>query len=744
MPHRVLLPLALGSALLLWPSARFAAEVAAPADRDAGRPATLRQAIDRIVAESPLHAARAGIVVASLDSGQVLYERDPDALLNPASNVKLFTSAAVLARLGPQYRFTTEVLADAPPRAGAVKALYVRGKGDPSFVTERLWALAGQIAHRGVRVVDGDLVVDDSFFDDQREGPGYDQEEGDRSYLAPVGALSLNFNVVAIHLAPGGRVGEKGRVELEPASEYFEVDNRTRTIRSSGRRRVTPASYRLPSGRQRIAVQGRLPLGGREQLLYRKIDDPPAYFGWTLKRLLELRGVKVKGKVRRAAVPAGSYGLTAIDSESLGEIVRKLEKTSNNFVAEQLLKTLGAERKGAPGTWRKGVEAVEDFLADAGIPRGSYVMRNGSGLNDANRFSARQTVKLLREMWRRFALMPDFLAALPIAGKDGTTRWRMQATDGRLRAKTGTLEGVTSLSGYVETAGHDRLAFAILVNGYPGRARPAVRAVDAVGNALAAAGGAPADLGAAVASAVPPPERVEEAGADRKTRLATYYLLARSGDARNATLLRAALETERDPVLRLAAAEAVYLSDPDSASAQHAFLDGLAADAASFASLRALAAGLDRAPVLASVADLAAAGDADALARLIDLTPPALAEEGNSGAVAELWEDVSRTAPDEVVRALRAAPAPAADAALGSIARGIARAKEPDHPLPAAVRRAASDADAPLAAYARDLSRRLDEQVAAARAVVQESPPSIGPARTSAAAEGKAPAKSDR
>ncbi|HEX8907594.1 MAG TPA: D-alanyl-D-alanine carboxypeptidase/D-alanyl-D-alanine-endopeptidase, partial [Anaeromyxobacteraceae bacterium] len=610
-----------------------------PASLD--RRKALDLALDEIVSRTPLHAARAGIVVASLDSGEVLYAHDPDVLLNPASNVKLFTSAAVLARLGPEYRFDTEIYADGAPSGGTVKALYVKGKGDPTFVTERLWALAGEIAHRGVKVVRGDLVVDDSFFDGQREGPGYDQERGDRSYLAPVGALSLNFNVVAIHVAPGARAGDRGRVELEPPSDYLEVENRTRTVRPSGRRRVTPSSVRLQSGRQRIVVDARLPAGGRDQVFYRKIDDPPLYFGHTLRRLLELRGVRVTGQVRHAAVPTSARLLLVAQSESLGEVVRRLDKTSNNFVAEQLLKTLGAEKKGLPGTWPKGVEAVEDFLAEAGLPRGSYVMKNGSGLNDSNRFSARQTVTLLREVWRRFPIMADFLAALPVAGKDGTTRWRMESTDGRLRAKTGTLENVTSLSGFVETAARERLVFSVLVNDFPGRPHLTVRAIDAVGSALAAAGGQPAELGAAVASATPPaPAPRDEAAADVKAHLASYYRLGRSGDPRNVAFLRTAQQTEGDPVLRVAAAEAVYLSEPDSEAGRRAFLDGVAADgSASFARLRALGAELESpAPVLGSLADLAAEGVQEALARLVELTPAAAADPALSDRMGELWE----------------------------------------------------------------------------------------------------------
>jgi serine-type D-Ala-D-Ala carboxypeptidase/endopeptidase (penicillin-binding protein 4) len=727
-------------ALLLAPCAYAAVELDRPPDAAAERARALKRAIDEIVARTPLHASRAGILVSSLDSGQVLYARDADVLLNPASNVKLFTSAAVLSRLGPEYRFDTEVYVDAPAQGGQVKTLYVKGKGDPTFVTERLWALAGDIAHRGVKVVKGDLVMDDTFFDGERDGPGYDQERGDRSYLAPVGALSLNFNTVAIHVAPGNRAGEKARVELEPASDFFQVENRAVTVKPNARRRVAPASIPLPQGRQRIVVDARLPVGSRDQVFWRKIDDPPAYFGHTLKRLLELRGVKVTGTVRRAAVPDGARLLCAAESEALGEIVRKLDKTSNNFVAEQLLKTLGAEKKGRPGTWPKGVEAVEDFLADLGLARGTYVMKNGSGLNDTNRFSARQAVVLLREMWKRFPAMPDFVAALPVAGKDGTTRWRMQGTEGRLRAKTGTLESVTCLSGYVETAAHERLVFSVIVNDFPGRSHLVVRAVDAVGNALAAAGGA--DLGAAVASATPPP--TEEASvADVKAHLATYYQLGRSADRRNVSFLRTAFSTERDPVLRIAAAEAIYLSDPDSPAGRRAFLEALAADGESFTRLRSLELRHDAnapTPVLGSLADLASEGHPGALARLVEISPAALADPTVADAVAELWYEVARDAPEDLVRALAAAPGAAADGATTAIARGFARSKDQDEPFSVALKRAEVDADPQVAGYAHTLRARFGEQVAAARAVLQAGPAAtIGPAAAPAAADMKPP-----
>jgi D-alanyl-D-alanine carboxypeptidase/D-alanyl-D-alanine-endopeptidase (penicillin-binding protein 4) len=688
----------------------------------AGDGAELSQALSRIVASSALERSRTGILVASLETGEVLFARNADELLNPASNVKLFTSAAALARLGPDYRFDTEIYVDAG-EGGGPRTLYVRGKGDPSMVTERLWAVAGDIFHLGLRSLK-EIVVDDSWFDGEREGPGFDQERGDRAYLAPVGALSLNFNAVAIHVAPGSRVGEKGRVSLEPPSDFLVLDDRTLTAGVRARRRVVPSSV-LEGGRQRILVQARLPLGSRAQVFHRKVDDPPLYFGYTLKRLLELRGVKVAGKVRRGTVPEGARLLAVSQSEPLAEVVRRLEKTSNNFIAEQILKTLGAEAKGTPGSWPKGVEAVEDFLAEAGIPRGSYIMKNGSGLNDANRFSARQTVALLREMWRRFPLMAEFVAALPVAGRDGTIRWRMEDSDaaGRLRAKTGTLENVASLSGYVESRGGAKLAFAVLVNDYPGRGASVVRALDALGGALAAVGGPPEEMGAAVAAAVAPAPVPAASDADLAARVATYYRLGKAGDPRNLRLLRTAIRGERQLVLRLAAAEAAYLSDPDHDAARKTFLENAGTDAATLATLQVLAAPLDiPSPVLGSLADLAAEGLSDALIRLVENTLACGGRPAFAADLADIWAEVARSAPDEVLSALRTSPPPAVDAVLSSLARGLARPEEADHPFPAAVARALSGDDPDLASFARALSPRLAERMRPAPAPASADP----------------------
>jgi D-alanyl-D-alanine carboxypeptidase/D-alanyl-D-alanine-endopeptidase (penicillin-binding protein 4) len=697
--------------------------------RAAEAPHELRGAIDAILERSTLSGARVGILVTEVESGKVLYARNPDALLNPASNVKLFTSAAVLARLGPEFRFETEFRVDAPSaRRGTVRQLYVRGKGDPTLVTERLWAIAGELANHGLRRV-GELVLDDTYFDGERIGAGFDQEAGDRAYLAPTGALSLNFNSVAVHAAPGEAQGQPGRVALEPQSDYLELVNRTRTIGPRQLRRVIPSS--APDGwRQRIVVDGRLPRGSRPVALWRKIDDPRAYFGHTLKRLLELRGVKV-GRVRPGPAPADAKLVHVAESESLGEIVRRLNKTSNNFVAEQLLKTLGAEVRGVPGSWAGGIDAAEEFLAEAGLPRGGFVMKNGSGLNDANRFSARQTVTLLRAMWRRFTLAPEFLSSLPVAGRDGTIRWRMDGTEaeGRLRAKTGTLENVTSLSGYVEAASGEKLAFAIFVNDFAGRASRAARVVDAVAAALAAQGGGAKRMGEAVAlvDPAPAPAATGPSLADQRATVQTWRQLALAADRRNLALLRTALRAERDPAIRLAIAECIFQSDPEGDSAQRAFLDTVASSGAALPRLAALSA--DPAapfPVLPALGGLAADGDGEAMSRLLDLAPVMAAEPRLAEALGDVLAGVAQSAPRELVDALRAAPAPMMEAAAGALATGILRSDDDERAFERLLRELAAGEDQGKA-FAQALEARLAAAEAAARAPRPSEQPTIGP-----------------
>lgn len=695
--------------IALAPVSSRAAPPVTPA-RQAEREA-LKAALLQVLQREPLQRSRVGVYLESMEEGSPVFAHNADELLNPASNVKLVTAAAALVTLGPEYRFETEFLVEPELDAeGRTKALYVRGKGDPTLTTERLYAIVAELAHSGLREVET-LVLDDTWFDAERTPAGYDQEDSDRAYMAPTGALSLNWNSVAVYLRPGS--GGKGVVEMEPPSDYFVVENQLTTGGRLGRRfSVTSKPADKSGDKQKIVVRGQVPGDQRGAVsVWKKIDNPAAYFGYTFKAMLGQRGVKVK-KLKYGQVPPRARLLHVAQSDTFDVVLKRLNKLSSNFVAEQLLKVMGAEVGGAPGSFAKGLEVVESFLErEVGIGRGTYVMRNGSGLNDANRFSATQLARLLRHMYRRFPLSPEYLSSLGIAGKDGTLRYRFDGTEaaGRLRAKTGTLESVSALSGYVEAAGGEKFLFSMMVNDYEGRAGPVVRGLDAMGVAVASIGSALAPA-AGVADSLSSAPRGSLA--EVATRVKTYLALGSQKDARNISFLRTAWRSEKDLAVRAVVAEGLYQSNPQDYMGVRTLLDSYSADEQVFGRLLAVARELSvQVPGLGSLVELASAANEEALARVVELAR-ACGEDANAqGELAQGLGEVARTAPDELLAALRKASKEDRDKTTLLLARGLAQAGGAEHPFFKALRKGTSAADPKLAAFARELETTLTAQV---------------------------------
>ncbi|HEY0838909.1 MAG TPA: D-alanyl-D-alanine carboxypeptidase/D-alanyl-D-alanine-endopeptidase [Vulgatibacter sp.] len=717
--HRVPAALAVAAFLLAPSTPSIASEAgptrvkALPREEPAGE---LPAAIAAILQAAPIHDARTGVLVVDLDTGREIFARNADELLNPASNMKLLTTAAALSRLGPSFRFATELYVSDAPRAGVVKgSLYLKGKGDPSLDTERLFRIARELKRQGIKEIAGNLVIDDTYFDAEYDGPGWEQDDSDRPYMAGAGAVSLNFNAVGIHVHPGEGTGATARVELEPPSDYLVLDNQAITGPPGSRSRVVANS--VPDGkRQKIVVRARIATNEPGEIQYRRISDPPRYTGESFKTLLGELGVKVRGKVVLGAVPADLKPIVVDRSEPLTVLIHKLNKWSQNHMSEMLLKTLGAESRGAPGTWAKGAAAIEDFLAaEVGIPKGSLVIRNGSGLNDTNRVSARQLVRLLTWIHSRSLIEPELLASLPIAGVDGTTRNRLGGTlgEGRVRAKTGTLQNVTALSGYVDAVGGRRFAFAIVVNDYPGRLSSVLPRVDAIGAAIASVG-SEAGSRSAVALAEPPPSDPTTPIDILRSRIATFGAFGRAEDPRNATFLRAALRTERDPALRAVIAEALYRADPSDPSAASAVVESFDVTTEIFGRLHVAARGGMRMPVVDSLVGLGAAGNVAAIAHLVsvaELVDPAepLAEELSVGLA-----EIGRTAPDELLATLESSSHGAQSAAVGLLGRSLAGGEAflslpavGAHPFSLALSRAATGPDERLASFARQVEVRL-------------------------------------
>jgi D-alanyl-D-alanine carboxypeptidase/D-alanyl-D-alanine-endopeptidase (penicillin-binding protein 4) len=441
----------------------------APAD-PAARRAWLKAQIDDALSTPALAKAKVGILVIESDTGKPVYARGEKTPLNAASNVKIVTSSAALSLLGPEYRWRTtlSIAASAPlPPDGEITGdLVLRGGGDPTLVVEDLAAMVADLAALGVHKVHGALVVDDGFFDGATVGPAYDQKKESTASRAPSSAASLDFNAVAVTIIPGAAAGAPARVTVEPASPYFVVSGSVVTATDGP---AAPSVETRDEGgtRTRVVVAGRVRLGSEPRTVYRRVDHPALYLGQTLRQQLERRGILVDKPTRTGAVPAaGQRVLSTHESAPLAVVVQDLNKRSNNFMAEQVVRTLGAEIVGRPGTWDKGLEAVARYLAGIGLPRGAYQMTNGSGMYDSNHFTAEQIVTVLRAASRDFRISAEFLASLAVAGTDGTIAHRMSGSlaERYVRAKTGTLANVSCLSGFAGSPGHVPLVFSILMN----------------------------------------------------------------------------------------------------------------------------------------------------------------------------------------------------------------------------------------------------------------------------------------
>jgi len=450
------------------------ADLPKPPPKDlAARKDWLRTQLDELFGSPSLGHAKVAVMVAEADSGKPVYARAEKTLLNAASNVKLVTSAAALAMLGPEYRWKTTLSVVAPATGAALVAggelagdLFLRGYGDPTLSTQDLNAMIGDLISLGLRKVHGGIVVDESFFDRTHVGPAYDQKNESYASRAPSSAASLNGNTVAVTVIPAVTAGAPARIVLEPASSYFLVSGRIITAGDG------PAAHTVDTqddghGHTVIMVSGRVRVGTEPHTIYRRVIDPPVYLGQTLRQLLERRGIFTAKPVRVAAAPAqGLRVLSAHESAPLGVAAHDLNKRSNNFAAEQVLRTMGAEIVGRPGTWDRGLEAVARYLATAGVPRGSYQMANGSGLYESNRFTPEQITQVLRTALRDFRISAEFLASLAVAGTDGTIAHRMTGTlaERFVRAKTGTLASASCLSGIAGSPGRIPLVFSVLMN----------------------------------------------------------------------------------------------------------------------------------------------------------------------------------------------------------------------------------------------------------------------------------------
>ena len=481
-----LLFMAMGAVRIL--AAALALAVCLPAAARAGAEGEL----DDLLASRALRGARVGIAVVDLESGETLLARQADRPMVPASNQKLLIAAGALLHWGPTHRFETRVLAETAPDAqGVVEGpLWIVGSGDPSLVSERLWKLAEELYVLGLREVRGGLAIDASYFDAHRTHPDW-EPLSDRAYHARTSAFAANYSSFRVDVASGRRAGAPALVAVAPNIDYFRVRSKAPTIARGGTPRLDLEL--LPDGSgELVRVSGAVRLGAKTKTYWRSVQLPERYAAAVLRAQLHALGIRVRGSDRFEPAPDGAVELLSYPGETIGEIVRKLNKFSNNFIAEQLLKSLGAEWSGGPGSWQAGTRALSDLLHARGLIDRGTIIADASGLSPRNRLSPASLVRVIRELSGDFDTGPEFLASLPLGGLDGTLEDRMVDGAVAVRGKTGHLRHVASLSGLLSASNGRRLVFSVLVNGGRGGPEAMDDAIDSFVAGLADASFAPA------------------------------------------------------------------------------------------------------------------------------------------------------------------------------------------------------------------------------------------------------------
>lgn len=482
---RIVLGLSLVTAFLLGPVGASVHATNPPSDADIAR---LKERLDNLLDSHNDSKVKLTARVVDLTSGVALYEQNADAPLIPASNMKLMVIAAAIDQLGKDHEFTTSLSIRG-------KDLVIVGSGDPTFGDEKLAAngepitavfhdWAGKLKAAGVKQISGDIVIDDSIFDAQFIHPGWPTDQFQAWYEAPIGGLNFNDNCVDVVVRPGA-AGKPAGLSCSPGNTFIEFINQTK---SGGKQTV---SVRRKRGTNTIVASGSVARQGSFGPI--TIGDPGLFFGSVFKTVLAAKGIKVSGKVVRAKVKLGADRLpegghvVAIHRAPIAGALERAGRNSLGMMAEGLMKAIGAKEKGV-GSWASGREALTSFFTRVGVSPGQYTIDDGSGLSRGNKLSAKAATQVLSYMYRApGGAFETLKKSLATPGDDGTLKRRLRGplTKDRVFAKTGYINGVRTLAGYVQTTSGRWLAFAVFYNG-SGKTRPLTQIQDKVCETLAA------------------------------------------------------------------------------------------------------------------------------------------------------------------------------------------------------------------------------------------------------------------
>lgn len=386
---------------------------------------------------------------------EIIESVNPKQLKTPASVTKLLTTYAVLQKLPLGFKFKTQLFYDG-------HNLYLKGGGDPTFVSEKMWYLVNEFTRSEVKSVK-DIIVDDTLFDQVRFDESRESKRVDRAYDSPIGAMSFNWNAVNIFVKPN-EVGKKAHVFVDPESDAFALVNQTLTVSGAAKKDLVVS---ISNADRKIIVSGEVSKNADEKAIFKGISEPDIWSGIQLKAFLKQRGIDATGAIKRGQVPSLAKVVATSESKSLPEVLADMNKFSNNFVAEMLTKNLAAQEVLQNATLKKGVEVIRSELKKLGLTAKDFEIDNPSGFTRENLLSAYALNEVLSALKNNFTTFPAVVESLPIAGIDGTLKKRMKGSvaEGWVRAKTGYLDGVVSLAGYAGKKNGEVYTFSFLYNG---------------------------------------------------------------------------------------------------------------------------------------------------------------------------------------------------------------------------------------------------------------------------------------
>jgi D-alanyl-D-alanine carboxypeptidase/D-alanyl-D-alanine-endopeptidase (penicillin-binding protein 4) len=411
-------------------------------------------------------AGTAGVLVVSLPSGEVVCQSRPKDPLVPASVVKLLTSYAALKKLGPSFRFTTKVLASEAPMDGIISGdIWIKGSGDPFFTSENALQLAKAVKESGIRQIRGSVYVDNSFFQPLTERICLDSDCVG-AYNPMVSAAAINYNTLTVKITVPAKASKASVADSGMAEGYVRVVGQA----SAGKKGGNPLSLRslgaTGNGQEQFQLSGKASVRGGRVREFRFIAaDPAGLFAHTMRTALERSGVKVLGTAaREGKTPPGAKEIATYDSPQLEELISGMNRYSNNFMAEMLLRSLGGYVAGAPGDSENGIAVVRTAIGEAGIPDEVGTLNCGSGLSRFCRVSPETFCRLLVAAWKDNGIREEFISSLAANGGQGTLRRRMNKPGLTVRGKTGTLNDVIGFAGYVTGPSGKTFAAAIILN----------------------------------------------------------------------------------------------------------------------------------------------------------------------------------------------------------------------------------------------------------------------------------------